>query len=90
MRPTATVMAVLRVFVLVFAFAFMGTHAHAQEQDLVFPRAAHTPPTAVHHPERQLQRLFPHLPVDQVPRLGTTRHQPVVHPLAIVRRQWRN
>ena len=54
-------------------------------------RAAHTPPTAVHHPERQLQRLFPqvagsrkNLPVDQVPRLGTTRHQPVVHPLAIV------
>lgn len=38
MRPTATVMAVLRVFVLVFAFAFMGTQAHAQEQDLVFPQ----------------------------------------------------
>ena len=54
-------------------------------------RAAQTPPTAVHHPERQLQRLFPqvagsrkNLPVDQVPRLGTTRHQPMVHPLVIV------
>ena len=46
-----------------------------------------TPPTAVHHPERQLQRLLSQVALPEKsprrsPVCGTTRHQPVVHPLA--------